>query len=34
MQLAKFEVIEKEKDILEEDYQNSLAFNEDLIIQL
>ena len=34
MQLAKFEVIEKEKDILEEDYQNSLAFSEDLIIQL
>ena len=24
----------KEKDILEEDYQNSLAFHEDLIVQL
>lgn len=32
IQLAKFEVIEKEKDILEEDYQNSLAFSEDLLL--
>ena len=34
MQLARFEVIEKEKDILEEDYQTSLAFSEDLLLQL
>ena len=34
IQLARFEVLEKEKDILEEDYQTSLAFSEDLLVQL
>ena len=34
MQLARFDVIEKEKDVLEDDYQTSLAFREDLLVQL